>query len=539
MTTGQGYGTSWGAGNWGSGLQNIQLITLTGIPTAETFGALFLAPGSNIVIGGIGSGEAFGALSVELGSDIVLGGIASGEVFGTTSVVAVVAPVGIGSAEAFGTASLASTVYPTGIGSAEAFGSARVARSMSPVGIGSAEAFGALALELGEDIVLGGIASREAFGALALSRDVLVGGITSAEAFGALSVAKVIRPLGIGSLEAFGLTVLTNSGIAPVGIGSEEAFGLLRLQDYGRLRVVNAPGGASGPIDGGTAVTLFGAVFNTEPCSDSFKSGVLLGGWSSSVTGSGQLLARADDLLFDTGSTPGSSVALTRVEAVGDVDASFDLTTVTVSGNGLATNVLFSSQLFADAGNNFTLALTSSAGRTFVRILAVASGSTVVNQVVPLIGGVGGGGIVTSRFIRVGARVLGFLNGAPYVDATWVALPSRLVYGISNDGGLASRVAASATDYRRQALVTFGGQPVVSYTLTSPALAVASTPPAAEPGVVDISATGCGPTETIQDGFTYTLGPRLVVQSAPYEAGGGAKTELAVLNDVTLGGGGV
>lgn len=215
-------------------------VTLTGVASAEAFGAASLARTSvqAVVPSGIASAEAFGSAVVARQSvqAVSLSGVASAEAFGTASAARIsVAPVtltGIGSAEAFGTAAVSadgiSSVSLTGIASSEGFGTAAVSRAsvqaVSSSGIASAEAFGAAAVarQSAQAATLTGIASGEDFGSATVARQSVAGvslaGVGSAEAIGSATVTR-LGPLsivltGIASAEAFGVATFTPTGIA-------------------------------------------------------------------------------------------------------------------------------------------------------------------------------------------------------------------------------------------------------------------------------------------------------------------------------------
>ena len=85
-------------------------VTLTGIPSGETFGTTALSFHTTVAPAGIASGEAFGDTVFNAGDLILLSGIPSAEAFGTQvfSFRTNVALTGIASAEAFGTHSFSS-----------------------------------------------------------------------------------------------------------------------------------------------------------------------------------------------------------------------------------------------------------------------------------------------------------------------------------------------------------------------------------------------------------------------------------------------
>lgn len=139
---------------------------------------------------------------------------------------------GIPSAEAFGAVDLSQTVDLTGIPSAEAFGAPDFAQRVGLTGIASAEAFGAITMfqpPLGQTVTLTGIATAEAIGGITdLNQRVSLTGITSAEAVGAIDLNQRIQLTGITSSEIFGGVDLSQR-VLLTGIASAETFGVMTV----------------------------------------------------------------------------------------------------------------------------------------------------------------------------------------------------------------------------------------------------------------------------------------------------------------------
>lgn len=180
------------------------------------FKALFY--GQVVTATGIASAEAFGAATVVQPPTRMLtgvGGIASAEAVPSPVVHAeayLIHPSGFGG-EVFGVASVSNSIVVTGIPSGEVFGSVAVRRlsDLYPTGIASAEAFGALVLVHYQEIAPLGIDSAEQFGSTQVEdphRNVAPFAILSAEAFGIPTLSARLRSKSIVSAEAFGVAVV-------------------------------------------------------------------------------------------------------------------------------------------------------------------------------------------------------------------------------------------------------------------------------------------------------------------------------------------
>ena len=209
-------------------------LSLTGIATAETFGAPTLLEADTLTLIGIPTAEAFGVPTFTEADTIALVGIPTAEAFGVPAALSrSFALIGIATAETFGapTIGLILSLTLSGIPTAEAFGvpTFTEADTIALIGIPTAEAFGVLAFG-GATFAVSGIASAETFGSPTLSAklSLLFIGIPSAETFGvsAFTEADTLSLIGIPTAEAFGVAIsLPNSSFAPTGIGSSETFG--------------------------------------------------------------------------------------------------------------------------------------------------------------------------------------------------------------------------------------------------------------------------------------------------------------------------
>lgn len=216
IASGESFGTSGFTGN---------IQGLTGISSAESFGAV-----QNVIsiihnITGITSAESFGTPQ-QLKGFIEGTGIASGESFGTTAIRIALVCTGIPSGESFGTPQqLKGFIEGSGIGSAESFGTSRFKIIIAPDGVASNEAFGVLGLV--DTIVATGIASGESFGLPTMGSlgSIIPTGITSGETFGSLDLKGFISGItGIPTGEVFGTPMFVGV-LSPTGIGSTESFG--------------------------------------------------------------------------------------------------------------------------------------------------------------------------------------------------------------------------------------------------------------------------------------------------------------------------
>lgn len=217
-------------------------VTATGIPSAETFGALTITRAAiNLSPIGIFSAEVIGTPVVSRGSvNIAPLGISSLEAFGTatfTRGAVGVTTAGIASAESLGVPTVSRgtvNIVPSGITSAEAFGTAKITQTVQTTGIPSAEAFGIPTVSFGQTVTVTSISSAEAIGVPTVTRgtvNISPTGIVSAEAFGALQVTQIIQTAGIASTEAFGIPTVTRGPvtISPTGIPTAEAIGSLTI----------------------------------------------------------------------------------------------------------------------------------------------------------------------------------------------------------------------------------------------------------------------------------------------------------------------
>jgi hypothetical protein len=180
-----------------------QTVTVTGIPSAEAFGASRIAHARTLAPAGIASSEAFGAARVAHVLSIYPAGIASAQALGTPTI-----PGGL------------VTLRPGGIASAQALGAARIAATirLAPAGIPSAAALGAATV---------------AFGAILPTRQTIApAGIPSGESLGAALVLIVtpnaVYPVGWAELEPFGVPAISlhPTVILAAGIASAETVGV-------------------------------------------------------------------------------------------------------------------------------------------------------------------------------------------------------------------------------------------------------------------------------------------------------------------------
>jgi len=257
--SGSGYSLTWNTvpgtaiKYWALSVEEMaQLVTPTGISTAEAVGTPAASPGAVIVSpAGTASAEALGTPVVSPGSVSVLPtGVPTAEALGTPSVLAgavTVSPTGVPTAEAHGTPNVvpgAVTVLPSGVLTAEAFGTPVILPqgvTVLPSSIASAEALGTPALSSVVAILVSAIASAEALGTPA----VLAGGVTivvvaiaTGEVIGTLVVSPTIDilPAAIASAEVLGTPAIaqtTNQIVYPSGIGSGEALGMPALFSEG------------------------------------------------------------------------------------------------------------------------------------------------------------------------------------------------------------------------------------------------------------------------------------------------------------------
>lgn len=257
-----------------------QVLSPTGITSAEAFGTLVIAPGQVASQPtGIASAEVFGTLTVSPSVGVTPTGVGSAEAFGSFTVVpgvVSVLPTGVPTGETFGTLLVAPgqvAVLPTGIASGEAFGTFSIiaAFSVSPTGIGSAEAFGTLVLVPSVAVTPTGLATGEAFGNLTIAQTQIVTptGTASAEAFGTLVLVPsiVISPQGFDSGSAVGTPVIVPGTVAaiPTGVPTGESFGTFVIVPG---QVIASPTGiVSGEAFGTLVVDLTTPVQAVNPSS--------------------------------------------------------------------------------------------------------------------------------------------------------------------------------------------------------------------------------------------------------------------------------
>lgn len=329
---------------------------------------------------------------------------------------------------------------------------------------------------------------------------------------------------GIGSGVAFGTPALfVGQIVVPTGLASSVAFGVPEVRALDKIRLL---GRGFDFIDGGGELTLAGEVLDMTACLDDFADGIVGPLWTTVVNGSGTVAEDGDRQLvtFDSGPVAGSSAALRAVSTVENVDVEVEVRPVQAEWLG-AGEVSIGLALVVDTANDFRLDLVASRAGARLRLWARSAGEDVLLQTVTVSGSMPAQ--ATLGLLRVGARVIGTLNGTRMVDATWMADAAAVEIGVANDGTTDSRVVSDLVRYVRRAVVTLGGEPVVTFASIAPEHVVGIVPRAVLPGVVDIWAYGCEHADTIAGGFTYLLGDRKVV-------GRSAVRQLVVLNDRTL-----
>lgn len=218
------------------------VIPVTGIPSAEWFGAASAVNGPAIFPVSITTAEVFGTVTIGTLTGVFSpAGIASGEALGTVTLrtSATLSPSGVASAEALGTVTLHTstvTLLPSGVASGAALGTATLAAmaTVSPTGVPSAEALGAPTFSTTVTLSPTGIASAEALGTVTLHTISLLNptGVASGEALGAVTLVgggTSIAVTGIPSSEAAGDVAILIGSLSPGGIASEEALGTVTL----------------------------------------------------------------------------------------------------------------------------------------------------------------------------------------------------------------------------------------------------------------------------------------------------------------------
>ena len=236
------------------------VVTPSGLPSLEAFGTADVqiegAASQNIVLTGIPSAQAFGAHTVLPGGVTILpSGIASAQQIGAHSFLATntILPSGIVSLEADGAHIVipgTATILPSGIASLQQIGSHTLIPggvNVLPSGIQSVETIGSHALAATNTISPAGIASSQAIGAhsLVATSLILPSGISTLEAIGThvLVATNTISPSGIVSVETIGShTIIPTATILPGGIASLEVFGSHQFISLGGPQTILVPG---------------------------------------------------------------------------------------------------------------------------------------------------------------------------------------------------------------------------------------------------------------------------------------------------------
>lgn len=295
------------------------------------------------------------------------------------------------------------------------------------------------------------------------------------------------------------------------------------------LNALLSRGAFSGGLAGGTAVSLTGALLDTADCSDAFTATTVDSGfWTDLSTGSGTVSGLGGrGLRIDSGRTPGSVAGLRTVDTLGNLDVTLDLRSTVRTTPRAAQVVVGTSALQVDAGTRVELRVLANRESVLLQITATVGGTTTVAQTIVLAPAFAGPIALGFRWLRWGRRVIGFLNGARYIDTTWSSAACHLELRVANDATDVARATSTALAYTRFAAIAFGDEPVVDYLIRAGHHAVAQAPARALPGIVDIEAAGCNTTQIAPAAFRYTTGDQLAI-------GRNATQQLVILNDPRL-----
>jgi hypothetical protein len=209
-----------------------QSVPVSGVASAQAFGAPTVKTAITRAPTGVSSAQAFGTPTVKASFLRTVAGVPSAQAFGLVlpQVAGKTSVPGVASAQSFGAITFRLTGVPVsvaGVPSAQAFG--KLGLKFTVTGIPSAQQFGSINLLYRAPV--GGVASAQQFGVPSTLRSFTVPGVLSAQAFGVARALYVVQPAGLASAQRFG--ILTGRPgrviLALAGLPSEQAFGAAHI----------------------------------------------------------------------------------------------------------------------------------------------------------------------------------------------------------------------------------------------------------------------------------------------------------------------